>query len=74
VHTYRVGGDPLTVAVSGGRVYVGDGAAQTVRTVYPPPTSKVAHIKTTPRQLFPVGGEVWVAGANPGRVLAVSPQ
>jgi hypothetical protein len=69
---YRVGGDPLSVAVAGGRVYVGDGAAQTVRTVYPAPASKARTIGTTPRQLVAVGSGVWVAGANPGRVLAVS--
>ncbi len=70
--TYRVGGDPLSVGVASGRVYVGDGTAQSVRTVYPAPASKVLGIGTTPRQLLPVGGSVWVAGANPGRVLSVS--
>ena len=71
VRTYRVGGDPLSIGVAGGAVYVGDGAAQTVRTVFPVPGSKVRAIGTTPRQLLPVGSGVWVAGANPGRVLAV---
>ena len=72
VHTSRVGGDPLSVGVAGGRVYVGDGTAQTLRTVYPSPSSKVLGIGTTPRCLFAVGGSIWVAGANPGRVLSVS--
>jgi YVTN family beta-propeller protein len=71
VHTYRVGGEPSSVAVAGGRVYVGDGAARTVRTVYPAPASTAYAVGTTPRQLVPAGAEVWVAGADPGRVLAV---
>jgi len=70
--TYRVGGDPLSIGVAAGRVYVGDGTAQSVRTVYPAPGSEVLGIGTTPRQLLPVGGSVWVAGANPGRVLSIS--
>jgi len=72
VHTDPIGGDPLSVGVAGGRVYVGDGTAQTLRTVYPSPSSKVLGIGTTPRSLLAVGGSVWVAGANPGRVLSVS--
>ena len=72
VHTDPTGGDPLSVGVAGGRVYVGDGTAQTLRTVYPSPSSKVLAIGTTPRSLLAVGGSVWVAGANPGRVLSVS--
>ncbi len=72
VHTDEVGGDPLSVGVAGGRVYVGDATAQTLRTVFPSPASKVPQIGTTPRSLLPVGGSVWVAGANPGRVLSVS--
>ena len=72
VHTDPIGGDPLSVGVAGGRVYVGDGTAQTLRTVYPSPSSKVLGIGTTPRSLLAVGGSVWVAGANPGRVLSVT--
>ena len=71
VQTSRLGGDPLSVGVAGGRVYVGDGTAQTLRTVSPSPASKVLRIGTTPRSLLAVGGSVWVAGANPGRVLSV---
>jgi len=40
--------------------------------VYPSPSSKVLGIGTTPRSLLAVGGSVWVAGANPGRVLSVT--
>ena len=72
VHTYRVGGDPFSIAVAAGRVYVGDGTAQSVRTVSPAPGARVLGIGTTPRQLLPVGGAVWVAGADPGRVLSVA--
>ncbi len=72
VDTDHVGGDPSSVGVVGGTVYVGDGTAQTLRTVFPSPASKVLGIGTTPRSLLPVGGSVWVAGADPGRVLAVS--
>jgi streptogramin lyase len=72
VHTYQVGGDPLSVGVAGDRVYVGDGTAPTLRTVFPSPASTVLEIATTARSLLTVGGSVWVAGANPGRVLSVS--
>jgi hypothetical protein len=70
--TLNVGGDPLTVAVSGGKVYVGDGTAQTVRTVWPAPMSKALMVGTGPRVLVPVGGGVWAGGSNPGRVVAVA--
>jgi hypothetical protein len=73
VHTFHVGGDPLSIGVADGRVFVGDGSAQTVRTVYPAPGSRVLDIGTTPRELLTVGDGVWVAASNPGRVLAVSP-
>ena len=72
LRTLRVGGDPLSLAVAGGHVYVGDGQAQTLRSPYPAPASKALGVGTTPRALLPVGGAVWVAGANPGRVLSVS--
>jgi len=72
VHTFPSGRDPLSIGVAGGRAYVGDGSAQTLRTVFPSPASKVLGIGTTPRSVLPVGGSVWVAGANPGRVLSVS--
>jgi hypothetical protein len=71
--TFRVGGDPLTVAVSGGSVYVGDGTAETVRTVSPLPGSKALNVGTDPRALLAVARGVWVGGSNPGRVLAVGP-
>ncbi len=71
--TFHVGGDPLSVAVSGQDVYVGDGAADTVRTVSPTPGSKALRIGTVPRVLAPVASGVWVGGSNPGRVLAVTP-
>jgi hypothetical protein len=67
-----VGDDPLSVAVAGGRVYVGFGAPQTVRVVSPAPASKALGADTEPRALLAVGSGVWIAGANPGRVLAVS--
>jgi hypothetical protein len=68
-----VGGDPLTVAVSGGRVYLGDGSAETVRTIAPAPGAPALDLGTDPRALLPVGAGVWVAGSNPGRVLDVAP-
>ena len=69
-----VGDDPLSVGVSAaGRVYVGFGTAQTVRVVSPGPSSKVLDLDTDPRALLPASAGVWVAGANPGRVLAVTP-
>jgi YVTN family beta-propeller protein len=70
--TLHVGGDPLTVAVSGGDVYVGDATAQTVRTVSPAPMSKARTVGTAPRVLVPVAGGVWAGGSNPGRVVAVA--
>jgi hypothetical protein len=72
--TLHVCGDPLTVAVSGGKVYLGDGTAQTVRTVSPAPMSQKLVIGTAPRVLVPVAGGVWAGGSNPGRVVAVTPR
>jgi YVTN family beta-propeller protein len=72
VRTLRVGGEPRSLAVAGGHLYVGDGRAQTVRSPYPAPASQVLGIGTEPRALLAVGGSVWVAGADPGRVLSVS--
>ena len=71
--TLHVGVDPLTVAVSGGSVYIGDGSADTVRAVAPSPGSKALQAGTDPRVLLPVAGGVWVGGSNPGRVLVVAP-
>jgi hypothetical protein len=71
--TFHLGGDPLTVAVSGRDVYLGDGTAETVRTVSPSPGLPALRLGTDPRVLLPVAGGVWVGGANPGRVLAVGP-
>jgi hypothetical protein len=70
LHTTHVGGDPLTIAVAGQNVYVGDGTAQTLRTVFPTPAAKAVNLKVTPRALLVDGSGVWVAGANPGRVLS----
>ena len=68
-----MGDDPLSIEVAAGRVYVGFGTAQTVRAVSPAPESKVLAVGTAPRALLAVGADVWVAGANPGRVLSVAP-
>jgi hypothetical protein len=70
VHTYGVGRDPLTLAVAGGRVWLGDGSGQNLRTLYPAPWSAVLALGSTPRSILAVGGAVWVALANPGRVAA----
>jgi DNA-binding beta-propeller fold protein YncE len=70
--TYRIGGDPLAVAVSGGRVWVADGSSDQIRTVFPQPTLAPITLKSAPRELVPVGSGVWVAAANPGRVVAAS--
>jgi hypothetical protein len=52
---------------------VGDGTAQTVRTVSPAPmSSKARMVGTGPRVLVPVAAGVWAAGSNPGRVVAVA--
>ena len=67
-----VGDDPLSVGESGGQVYVGSGTAQTVKVVYPSPGSTTLDLDSTPRQLLTVGSGIWVAGANPGRVVSVS--
>ncbi|MGP0030130.1 MAG: hypothetical protein ACLPVF_06455, partial [Acidimicrobiales bacterium] len=72
-HTYPTGGDPLAVTVAGGRVWVADGAAHTVRTVFPAPGAGPLRLGAQPRELIPVGAGVWVAAANPGRVLAAGP-
>jgi hypothetical protein len=58
--------------VAGGRVYVGSGTGQTLRTVSPAPSSKVLALGTETRALLAVGDAVWVAGADPGRVLTAS--
>jgi YVTN family beta-propeller protein len=71
-HTYATGGDPLSLAVAGGRVFVGDGMADRVRTLFPAPTLGPITLVGSPRALLGVGTGVWVAAANPGRVLAVS--
>jgi DNA-binding beta-propeller fold protein YncE len=68
-----VGHDPLSVGVGAGRVYVGFGTGQTVRTVAPAPASKVLDLHTDPRQIIGTRSGVWMAGANPGRVIAVTP-
>jgi hypothetical protein len=68
-----VGNDPLSVAVSGTRVWVGFGTMQSVRTAVPAPPSKALRIGTTPRALIGVGDTVWVAGSNPGEVVQVAP-
>jgi len=70
LHRYRVGSDPLTVAVAGGRVWVGDGTAHKLRTVFPSPGLGPRDLGGSPRALLPVGEGVWVAIANPGRVIA----
>ncbi len=44
----------------------------TVRVVSPAPASKALEADTVPRALLAAGSRVWIAGANPGRVLAVS--
>ncbi len=70
-HTYRTGGDPLAVVVAGARVWVADGSADTLRTVFPTPGLKPIDLACAPRELIAVQGGVWVAAANPGRVLSV---
>jgi hypothetical protein len=70
VRSFSVGLDPLTLAVAGGRVWLGDGSGQNLRTVYPTPGSTVLALGATPRSMLAVGGSVWVALANPGRVVA----
>jgi hypothetical protein len=68
----RIGGDPNTIAVAEGRVYVGFGTSQQMRLVSPTPGSEALGVGTEPRALLPVGPTVWVAGTDPGRVLSVS--
>jgi hypothetical protein len=70
-HTYGVGGDPLTIAVAGGRVWVGDGSAEKVSIIYPSAAAASVALKVSPRSLLPVGSGVWVAAANPGSVLSL---
>ncbi len=72
VNTLAAGDDPLAVAVTpDNRVYVGFGTAGTLRVVSPAPESKALNLKGAPRALLPVGTGVWVATANPGKVLSV---
>jgi hypothetical protein len=68
--TFHLGGDPLTVAVSGGRVWVADGSSDQLRTIFPQPVLAPVNLKSVPRQLLAIPSGVWVASANPGRVLA----
>jgi hypothetical protein len=72
IHTYRTGGDPLSVAVAGGRVWVADGSGETIRTVFPEPSLRPVDLGSSPRQLLEVGNDVWIAAANPGRILVVA--
>jgi streptogramin lyase len=71
-HTYRLGGDPLVISVAAGRVWVADGSAQTLRTIFPGRGVRAVDLHAGPRDLLPVGHDMWVATSNPGRVLAVS--
>jgi DNA-binding beta-propeller fold protein YncE len=73
VSTDHLGGNPLSLAVVDGSVYLADGSGQSVRTIYPAPVSKKLDLGVTPRLLLPVDGGIWVASANPGRVLEVKP-
>ncbi len=68
----RIGSDPSSVAVADRRVYVGFGSSQALRMVSPSPGSAVLDVGTDPGALLAVGPDVWVAGADPGRVLSVS--
>lgn len=69
---FTVHGDPLAVAVSGGVVWVADGQADTVRTLSPGTGLAPRSLGATPRELVAVRDGVWVATANPGRILAAS--
>jgi DNA-binding beta-propeller fold protein YncE len=71
-HTYTsVGGDPLVMAVAGGRVWVADGTGEGLRTIFPGSGLATVGLGAGPRALLGVGNDMWVATANPGRVLAV---
>jgi hypothetical protein len=65
-------GAPLALAVSAGRVWLADGSAQTLRTLYPAPKSKVLNLGATPRTVMAVPGGIWVGVANPGQVIHVT--
>jgi DNA-binding beta-propeller fold protein YncE len=70
IDTVHTGGNPVAVAVAGGRVWVADGTGQRLRTVFPAPGLAPLNTESTPRVLLSVGDGVWVATANPGRVLS----
>ena len=72
--TIRVGGDPLSLGVSGGEVYVGDGTAQTIRTVWPTPGSKKLVYRHGPAVLLPVSAGVWGGRLQPRTGAGGSPE
>ena len=74
MNTLAAGDDPLAVAVTpDNRVYVGFGTAETVRVVSPAPESKSARLEGCATGAARRSGHgVWVATANPGRVLSGS--
>jgi DNA-binding beta-propeller fold protein YncE len=69
IHTYRTGGDPLALAVSGGRLWLADGSAERLRTLFPAPGVGPVELASSPRALLAVGSQMWIATANPGRVV-----
>ena len=70
--TQSVGADPRSIAVAtDGPVYVGLGSAKAL-TVLSLSAPKTLRLTTHPQDLLTAGSGVWVAGANPGRVVAVS--
>ena len=69
-HTYGIGGAPLAIAVAGGNVWVGDGSAARLRTVFPTTGLAPVFLGGSPRSLLSVGDGVWITTANPARVLA----
>jgi YVTN family beta-propeller protein len=71
--TLRVGTDPTSVTVGAdGRIYVGLQSSQSLKVLTVAGSSKTLALTTHPQDLLLVGSGVWVAGATPGRVIAVS--
>ena len=70
--TLVAGANPQSIAVAnGGPVYVSLGSAEAL-SVLSLSAPKTVHLSTHPQDLLSAGSDVWVAGANPGRVVSIS--
>jgi YVTN family beta-propeller protein len=73
---YSVGGDPAHVAVFDGVVWVGDGVSGSLIAVDPSTGRQIGtavHLRGPVRGLLVSDGSLWAVTANPGSVVAISP-